>query len=184
MPSSRSISAATRLRVQKSPRKPCISAPSRSHARIWLCCSAESRGRPPGALRRRSASGPPPSRARRIHWHTAPEVTPRAAAISLCRQPCSCSSQARKRRPSRQCVAVADKEDVIHAASRGLDRVKTRRGPFSSRFLRRATLASPHAAPCLSNRALEIHAPISNTTQAPDQDKVPAALHRDRQHVF
>src|ERR671932_2919220 len=125
MPSLRSISTATRLRVQRSPRKPCASAPSRSHARTWLCCSAESRGRPPGALRRRSASGPPPSRARRIHWHTAPEVTPRAAAISLCRQPCSCSSHARKRRPSRQVVAVPDKEEIIHAASRGLDRVKT-----------------------------------------------------------
>jgi hypothetical protein len=38
-----------------------------------------------------------------------PLVTPRASAISCCFQPFWCSSQARKRRPSRQLVAWLDK---------------------------------------------------------------------------
>jgi hypothetical protein len=51
---------------------------------------------------RRRKPATPPSRPRRIHWLTAPEVTPSAAAISRCDQPYCWSSHARRRRPSRQ----------------------------------------------------------------------------------
>jgi hypothetical protein len=47
----------------------------------------------------------PSSLARFIHWLTAPSVTPRASAISVCFQPRSFSSKARKRLPSRQSLA-------------------------------------------------------------------------------
>jgi len=43
-----------------------------------------------------------------IHWLTAPSVTPRAWAICVCFQPCSFSSKARKRLPSRQSLAWLD----------------------------------------------------------------------------
>jgi hypothetical protein len=51
----------------------------------------------------------PCSLARFIHWLTAPSVTPRASAISFCFQPCSFSSKARRRLPSRQLLAWLDK---------------------------------------------------------------------------
>jgi hypothetical protein len=50
----------------------------------------------------------PSSLARFIHWLTAPSVTPRASAISVCFQPCSFNSKARKRLPSRQSLAWLD----------------------------------------------------------------------------
>ncbi len=50
----------------------------------------------------------PSSLARFIHWLTAPSVTPRASAISVCFQPCSFNSKARKRLPSRQLLAWLD----------------------------------------------------------------------------
>ena len=50
----------------------------------------------------------PSSLARFIHWLTAPSVTPRASAISVCFQPRSFSSKARKRLPSRQSLAWLD----------------------------------------------------------------------------
>jgi len=43
-----------------------------------------------------------------IHWLTAPSVTPRASAISVCFQPCSFNSKARKRLPSRPLLAWLD----------------------------------------------------------------------------
>lgn len=46
--------------------------------------------------------------ARLIHWLTAPSVTPRASAISVCFQPCSFNSKARKRLPSGQSLAWLD----------------------------------------------------------------------------
>src|SRR2546430_12804342 len=42
------------------------------------------------------------------HWLTAPSVTPSAAAMSFCFHPCSCSSQARIRRPSRHVLGGVD----------------------------------------------------------------------------
>ena len=51
-----------------------------------------------------AAAGPmalaPPSE--RFHWLTAPRVTPSASAMRIALQPCSDSSSARRRRPSRQ----------------------------------------------------------------------------------
>ena len=49
------------------------------------------------------------SLARFIHWLRAPSVTPRASAICFCFQPCSFSSKARRRLPSRQLLAWLDK---------------------------------------------------------------------------
>src|SRR5918993_130160 len=43
-----------------------------------------------------------------IHWLTAPSLTPRASAISVCFQPSSFNSKARKRLPSRQSLAWLD----------------------------------------------------------------------------
>jgi integrase len=50
----------------------------------------------------------PSSVARFIHWLTAPSLTPRASAISVCFQPRSFSSKVRKRLPSRQSLAWLD----------------------------------------------------------------------------
>jgi hypothetical protein len=60
-----------------------------------------------------------PSLARFIHWLTAPSVTPRALAISLWFQPSCLSSQALRRRASRQSVAWLDNvfpmKSIIHS---------------------------------------------------------------------
>jgi hypothetical protein len=106
-PSSRRITSATRPRVQMSPRNPKDSAPRLSSSGICARCSAVRRDGPPGALPRRSASTPPSS-ARFTHWLTAPGVTPSALAMSRCFHPSCFSSQARRRRPSRQSVAWFD----------------------------------------------------------------------------
>jgi hypothetical protein len=100
-PNSRRMTAATRLRVHTSPRKPYACAPFSNKAGILLFCAWLNRDLAPGAGRRLSASFPPPSRARFIHWLTAPGVTPSASAISFCFQPCCLSSHARRRRYSR-----------------------------------------------------------------------------------
>src|SRR5258706_13727791 len=100
-PNVRRITSVTRLQVHTWPRNPYASAPRVSKAGIWASCSALSLGCGPGAGWRRNASTPS-SRARFSHWLTAPAVTPSAAAISCCFQPCSFSSPARRRRPSRQ----------------------------------------------------------------------------------
>src|SRR5215472_3784739 len=100
-PKVRRITSATRLQVHTCPRNPYASAPRSSRSGSWASCSALSLGVGPGAGRRRNASTPP-SRARLSHWLTAPGVTPSAAAMADCFQPCSLSSQARRRRPSRQ----------------------------------------------------------------------------------
>ena len=55
--------------------------------------------RPTGLGRWRSASGPP-SRARFIHWLTAPWLTPRASVMWRCDQPCGMRCQAGNRRTS------------------------------------------------------------------------------------
>src|SRR3712207_1428360 len=68
------------------------------------------RGRAPGAGRRFRASTPPPSRARFIHWLTAPLLTPRASAICCWDHPSCLSSKALKRLPSRQSVASFESE--------------------------------------------------------------------------
>jgi hypothetical protein len=102
-------SVRTRLAVQTSPRKPNASAPCASRCGSCARCSVVSFGGEPGARRRLSASAPP-SRARRIHWLTAPDVTPRASAMACWLQFCRFNAQARNRRPSRQslgsCCAV------------------------------------------------------------------------------
>src|SRR6266851_5303044 len=100
-PKVRRSTSATRLQVQTWPRKPYASAPRSRSAGIWASCSALSLGCGPGAGWRRNASTPS-SRARLSHWLTAPGVTPSAAAMADGFQPCSLSSQARRRRPSRQ----------------------------------------------------------------------------------
>src|SRR5258708_10757500 len=100
-PKVRRITSATRLQVHIWPRKPYALEPRSSRTGIWASCSAVSRGVGPGAGWRRNASTPS-SRPRVSHWLTAPGVTPSAAAMAVCFQPCCLSSQARRRRPSRQ----------------------------------------------------------------------------------
>jgi len=98
-PEVRRMTSATRWPVQIGPRNPYASAPASKSAGIGASWSAVSRGCRPGAGWRRSPATP---RSRLSHWLTAPGVTPSAAAISCCFQPCCFSSQARRRRPSRQ----------------------------------------------------------------------------------
>src|SRR5918992_2552781 len=102
------IRTATLGWVQTSPWKPKDSAPWARSSSSWPRCSGDSRGGAPGGGRGCKPSTPP-SRARFSHWLTAPWVTPRASAISRWFQPFWCSSQARKRPPTRQLVAWLDK---------------------------------------------------------------------------
>lgn len=103
-PKTRLITDATRRRVQTSPRKPKASAPWANKAgSLWNWASLR-RGLGPPPLRCRKASTPP-SRAWRIHWLTAPLLTPNASAMSDCFQPFCLSSHARIRRISRQSCA-------------------------------------------------------------------------------
>src|SRR5215207_1026977 len=76
------------------------------------------RGGAPGGGVCLKPSTPSSSLARRfIHWLTAPSVTPRASsAISVCFQPRSVSSKARKRLPSRQSLAWLDNVFSIMAS--------------------------------------------------------------------
>ena len=96
----------TRFRVQTSPRNPKCSGPfSRSSGSLSVRSSSESFGGRPGRGEVLSASLPP-SRAFFIHWLTAPSLTPRASAMSVCFQPSCFNSKARKRRASRQSGGV------------------------------------------------------------------------------
>src|SRR5258706_4699492 len=104
-PKVRRITSATRLQVQTSPTNPHAGAPRANSAGICACCSGVKRGVGPAARWPRKACTPW-VRARLSHWLTAPGVTPKAAAIAVCFQPCSLSSQARCRRPSRQSSGV------------------------------------------------------------------------------
>ena len=100
-PNSRLITFATREQVHRLPRKPKLSAPRLSKPGISCRASVLKRRGAPGDLRFPSAAGPP-SLPALIHWLTAPLVTPRASAISFCRQPAWKSAQARLRRSSFQ----------------------------------------------------------------------------------
>jgi hypothetical protein len=98
------MTVATRLAVQTSPRKPNASAPRASNAGICARCPAVSFGAAPGRGRLFKASSPP-SRPRRIHWLTAPGVTPSASAIFRWLHPRAFNAQARSRRSSRHSFA-------------------------------------------------------------------------------
>ena len=111
-PNSRRITSATREQVHMSPRKPKVSTPLFNSSGIRARCSGVKRGVGPGTLRVRNASIPP-SRPRFSHWLIAPCVTPNASAIRHCFQPFWCSSQARKRRASRQSVGRLDRDFSI-----------------------------------------------------------------------
>ena len=111
-PNSRRITSATREQVHISPRKPNASAPLFNSSGIRARCSCVKRGVGPGGLRVRNASTPP-SLARFSHWLIAPCVTPNASAMRYCFQPFWCSSQARKRRASRQSVGRLDRDFLI-----------------------------------------------------------------------
>src|SRR3989304_5281355 len=106
-PNSRWISQATPGCVHTSSRKPKCRAPLASSPGSFSICSSLSFGVGPGAGLLRSAS-PPPSLARFSHWLTAPSLTPRASAISFCFQLFCFSSQARRRRASRQSPGWVD----------------------------------------------------------------------------
>src|SRR5260221_4010272 len=96
-----------RLAVQTSPRNPYASALRANNAGIWARCSAVNLAGPPGRGWVRSASTPF-SRARLSHWHTAAQLTPSAAAMSFCHQPCWDNSQARWRRHSQESARRLD----------------------------------------------------------------------------
>jgi len=101
-PNVRRSTSATRAAVQTSPRNPCACAPRASSVGICARCSGLRRAVMPGGGRRTSASTPPTSGARFSHWLTAPALTPNAAAMAFCRQPCCFKAPARLRRSSRQ----------------------------------------------------------------------------------
>jgi len=103
-PNSNSITRATRAAVQTSPRKPYASAPWDKNSGSSCFCSEESFGVAPLRGRARNPLSPY-SCTRRIHWLTAPFVTPKASAISSCVQPSRLSSSARHRRCSFQSTA-------------------------------------------------------------------------------
>src|SRR6266849_1024802 len=104
-PKLRRMTSATRLHVQTSPTNPQAGAPWAKSAGICARCSGVSRGVGPAAGWPRKASTPW-VRTRLSHWLTAPGVTPKAAAMAVCFQPCCFNSQARCRRPSRQSSCV------------------------------------------------------------------------------
>src|SRR5215218_298156 len=98
---------ATLWQVHTSPLKPCAWAPWANNSGNLARSSSLRRGvAPGGGLCLKSCT--PFSLARFIHWLTAPSLTPRASAISVCFQPRSFSSKARKRLPSRQSLAWLD----------------------------------------------------------------------------
>src|SRR5215203_1612882 len=98
------MTVATRLAVQTSPRKPNASAPCASNPGSCARCSAVSFGSAPGRGRLFRAVTPP-ARPRRIHWLTAPAVTPSASAIFCWLQPFAFNAHARSRRSSRHSFA-------------------------------------------------------------------------------
>src|SRR5215212_2836330 len=101
------MTTATLSHVHTSPLKPCAWAPcANSSGNLARWSSLRRDGAPGGGLCLKPST--PSSLARFIHWLTAPSVTPRASAISVCFQPRSFSSKARKRLPSRQSLAWLD----------------------------------------------------------------------------
>ncbi len=100
-PNSERIMTAMRPRVQTCPRKPYASGPRRNSSGRCASCASESRRGAPGGGRCRRVSGPP-SRARFIHWLTAPSLTPRASAIWRWAPPLCLSCQACNRRAAFQ----------------------------------------------------------------------------------
>src|SRR5215211_6119183 len=102
------MTTATLSQVHTSPLKPCAWAPwANSSGNLARCSSLRRDGAPGGGLCLKASV--PSSLARFIHWLTAPSLTPRASAICFCFQPCSFSSKARRRLPSRQLLAWLDK---------------------------------------------------------------------------
>src|SRR5918999_6616119 len=101
--------------VQTSPRKPKAGGPWAKSSSNWSPCWWVNLGRRPGGLRWPRAWGPS-ALARLSHWLTAPLVTPRAAAMRCWGQPSWNSSQARRRRPSRQLVACWERSTLIHSS--------------------------------------------------------------------
>jgi hypothetical protein len=93
------MTAATRAVGHTSPMNPYDAAPGANRSGSCARCAAVTLGavRPRG--HRRNAARPP-ARAAFSHWRTAPRVTPSAAALRVPCHPCSCSSTARRRRPS------------------------------------------------------------------------------------
>jgi hypothetical protein len=77
--------------------------PANSSGNLARWSSLRRDGAPGGGLCLKAST--PSSLARFIHWLTAPSLTPRASAISVCFQPRSFNSKSRKRLPSRQLVA-------------------------------------------------------------------------------
>ena len=92
----------TRARVQTAPRNPYAAAPRARNSGSRANSFSDNFGFLPRSLVALRNAATPPSRTALTHWLTAPWVTPRAAAIFFCCQPCWCNSQARKRRASRQ----------------------------------------------------------------------------------
>src|ERR687892_724374 len=101
--------------VQASPRKPKAWGPWAKSSSNWSPCWWVNLGRRPGGLRWPRACGPS-ALARLSHWLTAPLVTPRASAMCCWGQSFRDSSQARRRRPSRQLVACWERGAVIHSS--------------------------------------------------------------------
>src|ERR671916_1929388 len=99
--------------VQTSPRKPKADGPWASNSSSWSRCWWANLGWRPGGWQWHRAWGPW-TLARLSHWLMAPLVTPRAAAMRCCGQPSWNSSQARRRRPSRQLVACWECSTVMH----------------------------------------------------------------------
>jgi hypothetical protein len=101
--------------VQTSPPKPKADGPWASNSSSCSRCWWANLGRRPGDLQWRRAGGPW-ALARLSHWLTAPLVTPKASAMRCCGHPSWNSSQARRRRPSRQLVACWEYSAVIHSS--------------------------------------------------------------------
>src|SRR5215217_102372 len=132
------MTMATLSHVHTSPRKPCASAPRCRSSGTLARCSSLKRGRAPGAGRRLRASTPPPSRARFIHWLTAPLLTPRASAMRCWDHPSCLSSKALRRLPSRQSVAPLESELSISGSYH-------QRLAISAEVSRRGPLGEAHA---------------------------------------
>src|ERR687892_1857472 len=100
--------------VHTSPRKPKAWGLWTSNSSNWSRCWWVNLDLRPGGLRWCRAWGPS-ALARQSHWLTAPLDTPRASAMRCWCHPSWNSSQARRRRPSRQLVACWERSTVIHS---------------------------------------------------------------------
>src|SRR5918992_3707892 len=101
--------------VHTSPRKPKAWGPWVKSSSNWSRCWWVNLDLRPGGLRWCRAWGPS-ALARQSHWLTAPLDTPRASAMRCWGQASWNSSQARRRRPSRQLVACWERSAVIHCS--------------------------------------------------------------------